>query len=160
MNGVVTQNSGGDFLLEILYFIIAGLSCYSIYVIFDSFVNSGSGDSQNLEQVSTVVSVFYILTLFTSVYLFILLIRANHFSGDSNHIILFVLNSFLFFYGFISLIPSALAATDGAGGSIYAPVATSAISLVVALTVMVTYTSRGSGVFHSPGASVVNPANK
>lgn len=152
MNGVITENPTYDFGLEISYFILICLSCYSIYVIFEFFVfgsNNGAADSAALEQTAIIISVFYILILVSSVYLLIVLVRGNHFAADSNHIILFVFNCFLFFYGFVSLFPSGFAAEDSITESVYAPVATSALSVAISLFVIIKYTSRGSSVFRS-----------
>ena len=135
--------------LGIMYIILASISGYSIYVIFNEFVSvaEGTNAKQDMEQLSVLISVFYILILITSFYVAILLFKNRNGTGDPHHVLILILNSFLFFYGFISVIPTAIAVSHGATEAAYAPIITSVFSLLLGAGVTIYYTSKGSETY-------------
>jgi len=134
------------YFLEFCYVLLIILGSASTYVIYDQFIKTPvdsilpSNAKKEMEQMTVLISVFYILIFITSLYLLVILVRHLHFGGDANHILTLVLSSFLVFYGFISVIPAGIAITDGADEDIYVTVVTSVVSILVGFGVMVRFT--------------------
>ena len=120
-----------------IYLILACLSGYSIYSIFKDFVSSDKGDNskKDLEQMSILISGFYILILITSLLLGLLVIRYGTILKTS----ILIFNAFLFFYGFISFLPAIMVASDGGNSSIYGPIASSIIAMLFGIGFTIYY---------------------
>ena len=139
------ENTGtGIKILGVMFILLAGLSGYSVYSIFNDFTggdkDTGGNSKADLEQLSVFISAFYILILLTCLILAYLSFK----EGDPHHIPCLIFSSFLFFYGFTSLIPAAIAAEDGATNSIYGPIATSGLSVLIGGGMVVYYLIKGT----------------
>lgn len=128
------------------YVCTAAVSIYAVYAIFDDFVNQPNGaviptgSKQNLEQLSVLMSSFYILILLTSVVLSVLSFKG----GDPKHIPYLIFSCFLFFFGFISIIPTGIAASNGSTDSIYGPIISSLLAILVGGSVIIYYLSKST----------------
>lgn len=120
-----------------IYLLLAGLSGYSIYSIYKDFVkdNQTGNTKKDLEQLSVLISGFYILILITSLLLGILVIRYGTILKSS----ILIFNSFLFFYGFITFLPAIMVASDGGNSSIYGPIATSVFAMLFGIGFTIYY---------------------
>ena len=138
------NKSTGFKTLGAVFILLAGLSGYSVYSIFNDFTggdkDAGDNSKADLEQLSVFISAFYILILLTCVILAYLSFK----EGDPHHIPCLIFSSFLFFYGFTTLIPAAVAAEDGATNSIYGPIITSGLSALLGGGIVVYYLSKES----------------
>lgn len=113
------------------------LVCLSVYSMFNDFTGRSKDTTNNskadLEQLSVFISAFYILILLTCVILAYLSFKER----DHHHIPYLIFSSFLFFYGFTSLIPTSIAAQDGATNSIYGLIVTSRLSSLLGESIVI-----------------------
>ena len=142
-------------LTEFLYLGLIGVSIYAIYAIYEDFVNvdsiSGVDTSalkSELGDASILVSCFYILILLTALYIFGIMVSSNYYGNYKHRMIVFVLNCFLTFFGFITIIPSGIAYTEGADvNSIGGPLASSAVAVFLGFAMILNFTYKGPGFY-------------